>query len=97
MKNIIILLLMAIIAWQFYLKPKYQTTVLTNENSITANSKPSPQIQALTNPNHYRCDGRVHCSQMNSCAEATYFLQHCPGTKMDGNHDGIPCERQWCD
>ncbi|HEY6133285.1 MAG TPA: thermonuclease family protein [Rubrivivax sp.] len=44
----------------------------------------------------YRCDGRTHCSQMSSCAEATYFLRHCPGVKMDGNRDGVPCEKQWC-
>jgi endonuclease YncB( thermonuclease family) len=44
----------------------------------------------------FRCDGRTHCSHMTSCAEATFFLQNCPGVKMDGNHDGVPCERQWC-
>jgi len=44
----------------------------------------------------FKCDGRTTCSQMTSCAEARYFLQHCPNTTMDGNHDGDPCERQWC-
>ena len=44
----------------------------------------------------YRCDGRTYCSQMRSCDEATWFLKNCPGTKMDGNNDGVPCERQWC-
>ena len=44
----------------------------------------------------FKCDGRTHCSQMTSCAEATWFLQHCPNTQMDGNHDGEPCEQQWC-
>ena len=44
----------------------------------------------------YRCDGRTHCSQMTSCREAKFFLKNCPGTKMDGNHDGVPCEQQWC-
>ncbi|MCP5272663.1 MAG: thermonuclease family protein [Burkholderiaceae bacterium] len=44
----------------------------------------------------FRCDGRTHCSQMRSCAEAEYFLAHCPGVKMDGNRDGVPCEQQWC-
>jgi endonuclease YncB( thermonuclease family) len=44
----------------------------------------------------YRCDGRTYCSQMSSCEEATWFLQHCPGVKMDGNRDGVPCEKQWC-
>jgi endonuclease YncB( thermonuclease family) len=43
-----------------------------------------------------RCDGRQVCSQMTSCAEATWFLKNCPGVKMDGNRDGIPCETQWC-
>lgn len=44
----------------------------------------------------FRCDGRTRCSQMRSCAEATFFLRHCPGVQMDGNHDGVPCEQQWC-
>jgi hypothetical protein len=43
-----------------------------------------------------RCDGRTHCSQMSSCAEATWFLKNCPGVKMDGDNDGVPCESQWC-
>lgn len=44
----------------------------------------------------FRCDGRQHCSQMRSCSEAKYFLAHCPGTKMDGDRDGVPCEEQLC-
>lgn len=44
----------------------------------------------------FKCDGRTMCSQMTSCAEAQFFLEHCPGTKMDGNNDGEPCEQQWC-
>ena len=44
----------------------------------------------------FRCDGRTRCGQMRSCAEATFFLKNCPGVKMDGNGDGVPCERQWC-
>ena len=50
----------------------------------------------------FTCDGRTHCSQMTSCAEAVWFVNNCPGTKMDSNRshngdgDGVPCERQWC-
>jgi cold shock CspA family protein len=44
----------------------------------------------------FRCDGRIYCSQMTSCAEAEFFLRNCPGVKMDGDHDGVPCEEQWC-
>jgi cold shock CspA family protein len=44
----------------------------------------------------FRCDGRTHCSQMTSCAEAKWFINNCPGTQMDGNNDGTPCQQQWC-
>ena len=47
-------------------------------------------------PSSYRCDGRTHCSQMTSCSEAKFFLKNCPGTQMDGNNDGVPCQQQWC-
>ena len=53
-----------------------------------------PETQEASSP--YRCDGRTHCSQMTSCTEATFFLRNCPNTEMDGNHDGVPCEQQWC-
>ena len=43
-----------------------------------------------------RCDGRTYCSQMSSCEEAKWFVQNCPGMKMDGNRDGVPCEKQHC-
>lgn len=44
----------------------------------------------------FQCDGRTYCSQMTSCAEATFFVRNCPNTEMDGNGDGVPCESQWC-
>jgi len=56
---------------------------------------PDPFRRAPPQP-EYACDGRVYCSQMTSCEEAKYFLAHCPGVKMDGDNDGIPCERQFC-
>lgn len=44
----------------------------------------------------FSCDGRTLCREMTSCAEATYFLRNCPNVQMDGDGDGVPCERQWC-
>jgi len=41
----------------------------------------------------YKCDGRKHCSEMTSCEEAIFFINNCPDTKMDGDNDGKPCER----
>ncbi|TXJ10415.1 MAG: excalibur calcium-binding domain-containing protein [Acinetobacter sp.] len=48
--------------------------------------------QVKSNPNHFKCDGRIHCSQMNSKDEADWFAQNCPGTRMDGDGDGDACE-----
>ncbi|MBY4597344.1 cold shock domain-containing protein [bacterium BD-1] len=63
-------------------------------------AKPVPPRMGLlkeTKPDmHFQCDGRTHCSEMTSCAEARYFLEHCPGTQMDGDGDGQPCESQHC-
>lgn len=51
----------------------------------------SPVTQA------FKCEtGKTHCSHMRSCAEATFYIQNCPNTQMDGDDDGIPCESQWC-
>jgi hypothetical protein len=43
----------------------------------------------------FQCQGKVHCTEMSSYEEAVFYLQNCPGTKMDGDKDGIPCERQF--
>jgi cold shock CspA family protein len=59
--------------------------------------EPAQQIQpAQPTPIRFNCDGRKYCSQMTSCKEAKLFLQNCLGMEMDGNHDGVPCEQQWC-
>jgi micrococcal nuclease len=57
---------------------------------------PGAPVTVAATATAYRCDGRTYCNQMTSCAEATWFLKNCPGVKMDGNNDGVPCERQWC-
>lgn len=45
----------------------------------------------------FRCEtGKTHCSHMRSCEEATFYINNCPNTKMDGDNDGVPCEMQWC-
>ncbi|MCU7964215.1 excalibur calcium-binding domain-containing protein [Shewanella sp. SW32] len=74
-----------------------EVPVLTNEDT-----QPMPmyetkaRTQATATPS-FQCEaGKTHCSHMSSCAEATFYIQHCPNTQMDGNGDGIPCERQWC-
>ena len=58
-------------------------------------SKPKSNVKQ-TKSVKFKCDGRKYCSQMRSCDEAKFFIRNCRGTKMDGDGDGIPCERQHC-
>ena len=83
MKNItLILICAAIFGYHFFYK----------DRGVTAEPTAAPVVAAQK----YQCDGRTHCSQMTSCEEAQFFLDNCPGTAMDGDGDGVPCEKQWC-
>jgi hypothetical protein len=88
MRNVLVLALIAFVAWYGY--SQYQRRSHVSSESAEPLALESSPSAAFT------CDGRTRCSQMTSCEEATYFLRNCPGTKMDGDHDGIPCEQQWC-
>jgi hypothetical protein len=90
-KNLLILALLAGLAWFGY--DKYKTQLASQPEQLHARADVAPGNSGIS---QFKCDGRTHCSQMTSCAEATYFIQHCPNTKMDGNNDGVPCEKQWC-
>ncbi len=53
------------------------------------------EAAAVEPTEHFQCQGKVWCTEMTSYAEAVFYLRNCPGTKMDGDGDGIPCERQF--
>lgn len=38
------------------------------------------------------CAGKRSCAQMDSCAEAYFYLTRCGVATLDGNRNGIPCE-----
>lgn len=107
MKKLVLVIVLLIVAFYSY---QYFQTKNGIDNNASAGALPAMSIadvdsiaptyvdDASTPPvaASFSCDGRQHCSQMTSCAEATYFIQHCPNTQMDGNNDGVPCEQQWC-
>lgn len=39
------------------------------------------------------CGSKQHCSQMNSCDEAKFYLTHCNVLALDKNRNGVPCEQ----
>ena len=90
-------ILIAAAAWKAY--TAYQEKTAHPSPNLLRTEPRDRDIQVGSKPVRqpkYQCDGRTHCSQMTSCEEATFFLQNCPNTKMDGDNDGIPCERQHC-
>ena len=39
------------------------------------------------------CGTKKYCRQMDSCEEAMFYLNECGLKRLDGDKDGIPCER----
>lgn len=87
MRSLVTAAIVVGLAWYGYAKHR----AATEQGAL-----PSESALEVERSSSFNCDGRTHCSQMTSCAEATYFIQQCANTKMDGDNDGIPCEKQWC-
>jgi hypothetical protein len=92
LKKILLGIVIGVAGWQAY--NQFDRSAIAPAEEMTPQAfHAEGEMEA---PESFTCDGRVYCSQMTSCAEAEYFLQNCPGVKMDGGGDGVPCERQWC-
>jgi excalibur calcium-binding domain-containing protein len=99
MRKLIVLATVGLLGWYGYNKyqaqvraeppPQSESRLVEQPTRLTVQGEPPLRTT-------FRCDGRTHCSQMRSCDEATYFLRNCPGVKMDGDNDGVPCEQQLC-
>jgi cold shock CspA family protein len=108
--NLIKVILIALLTIVSLLVNKYQansdarhSTSTAVEESITVPlAIPKVVEKSITKPlvtllqTQYSCQGKTYCSQMSSCEEAQFYQNHCSGTQMDGDGDGIPCEDQWC-
>jgi hypothetical protein len=95
MKRVLVLLIVVALGYSGYShlrKPAEAGPV----SAVGAGPVQPGLAQPRTPTPEFRCDGRTRCAEMRSCDEATYFLEHCPGVKMDGDGDRIPCERGPC-
>lgn len=79
-----------------YLNRGNQTTVQVAENSNSFSGTTLASLPPTPLPK-YQCEGKRKCSEMNSCEEALFYFKNCPGTIMDGDNDGMPCENQLCE
>ena len=87
----------------FYAINKYnthsssQTPIITNDlatnDDLATFDEKYPKIVIPKSTQNFTCDGRQYCTEMRSREEAVFFINNCPNTKMDGDGDGNPCER----
>jgi len=104
MKKIIVIIIIVFIGWygHFYSKntanniEPFFENILNDGKKLIGYSNKKKSSGRVSRNTRFKCDGRQYCSQMTSCEEAVFFLNNCPNTKMDGDRDGIPCEKQWC-
>ena len=41
----------------------------------------------------FTCGSKRYCREMTTCDEAEFYLTQCGLQTIDGNHDGVPCEK----
>jgi cold shock CspA family protein len=91
-----VIALILLIAVAVFAVKKYQViSEIKHPTPTTTNDSFSAQL-ATPSQTQYSCQGKTRCPEMSTCEEAQFYLSHCPGTKMDGDGDGIPCEDQLC-
>jgi len=94
LKKMILIAVICLGVWAHYHQNFFHSQETTvRPTTPDAERLPRDRGGAANAQSRFHCDGRQYCSQMTSRAEAEYFTRHCPHAKMDGDHDGIPCER----
>lgn len=73
------------------LSEKTKKALAFTPQTVASQTAPAPE-RVNYETSAFHCDGRVYCTQMHSLEEARWFVRNCPNTKMDGDHDGEPCE-----
>lgn len=89
----LIALVLIICMTGYWMSNKSPKPLSVNEPNFPEPAKP---VQAHKQNPSFQCSGKTRCSEMVSCDEAKFYLNNCPGSVTDGDHDGIPCEDQWC-
>ncbi len=53
----------------------------------------TPGFASATQATSFTCGRKTYCREMTSCAEALFYLRRCGLTRIDGDGDGVPCEK----
>ena len=58
-----------------------------------AKPKKGGKAKAAVGADFGSCGSKRYCGDMRSCAEAQYYYRQCGVSRLDGDKDGIPCEK----
>ncbi|MEJ1959491.1 MAG: thermonuclease family protein [Nitrosomonadales bacterium] len=61
-----------------------------NKSNAVGSPRKTLKTSTLRNP---ACANKRRCLQMASCEEAKYYFTVCGVKTLDGNHDGMPCDK----
>ena len=73
--------------WRKKVCPTSATTPAPAPASPAASAPATPASGGFT------CAGKRRCGEMTSCEEAKFYLTQCGVGSLDGNKDGVPCEK----
>ena len=86
-------------SWRRGMRPPPYPPVARQRQSFSASPVPAvvgPPPPVAPGPAAFQCGTKTVCRQMTSCDEARYFLTRCGVGSLDGDGDGVPCERGPC-
>jgi endonuclease YncB( thermonuclease family) len=61
--------------------------------AASARDRGSPDRRSVTVGQTRSCGGKRVCRQMADCTEARFYLNRCGVNRLDGDSDGVPCEK----
>ncbi len=70
-------------------RKQHPSTVAAQPHAIVS---PATTRATATSLDH-SCGNKKHCSEMSSCEEAKHYLKQCDVKTLDGDGDGVPCEK----
>lgn len=76
-----------------------KATANTSTPSYPATPRQQPSYTYTRQPttsnssSGFTCGSKRVCAEMTSCAEARYYLTQCGLSRLDGDNDGVPCEK----
>ena len=59
----------------------------------TSPASPAASAPKAAVSSGFSCSGKRYCREMTSCEEAKFYLTKCGVGSLDGNKDGVPCEK----